>query len=790
MSYDPIFSLAMIVGVYDDNTLEKLGKCLDNIKDHVDEIVIALDTRTMDGTREVCEERGAKCYDYEWDETIYEGARRFSFSKATGIAVMWLDGDDVVSDPAKLRKYAYDYIINDDRDVIVLPYDYSHDENGNCSCRLMRERVIRAGTQEWRGGGGIHERLVPHGVIHQEIVEDVVVIHNEADRPEQTNARHRRVMEPIYAKMKKDGHESLDERDWYYLSVSSAGCSQFETADMAFKIYWEKYGNNMDSVYIYSLKTVWGDMCFIRGMSDHAFSHWYWCIVHFPNTAQAYTKIAALYSDQKSWVLAKMFAEQAAITARADDGLITGFDPRLYDLLPCKVLARAYFFLMDLEKSKDMVQQGLKNCPKDKSFQSLHEKIVEIEDNAATVTSFAEVMYKIGDVGGRELFKKVPMKLQEAPVFASYSYDPVEDFNRDVVYINRNLEPLSPFMRSKGCGGSEESLILEAEEMASRGYKTTVYAESLLDGVQNHNGVRYLPLTHFDPTKSYGILVSYRGLPEFDCGVQAKFKVHALQDVFKTFVISGKRENTFDLLRASTEWHREPADFLGDKAKVIPFGILPEEYESKGLLRDPYRCVWTSRAERGLVDLMEIWPDIKKAHPRAQLTICAYVDEVGQMMAKGTWSSSMSWYQKALKRISEMYIEYRENGLGVNYFYHSRQPHLMNLLPNCGTWLYPSEFEETFCFSALKAQAAGVYPVAICRGALKETIHPDYQFSKEEWLEKACYYIGRDVKSEREELHNFAVKFSVKNSVDKFEEALEAIRASRREPKTLEPVGA
>ena len=56
-------SLAMIVR----NEEKNLARCLDSIKDYVDEIVIT-DTGSIDKTKEVGRGYGAKIYDFEWQD--------------------------------------------------------------------------------------------------------------------------------------------------------------------------------------------------------------------------------------------------------------------------------------------------------------------------------------------------------------------------------------------------------------------------------------------------------------------------------------------------------------------------------------------------------------------------------------------------------------------------------------------------------------------------------------------------------------------------------------------------
>lgn len=71
----PTISLAMIV----KNEEEWLPKCLDSVKDIVDEIVI-VDTGSTDKTKEVAARYGAQIYDFTWVDD-FSAARNFSLDR-------------------------------------------------------------------------------------------------------------------------------------------------------------------------------------------------------------------------------------------------------------------------------------------------------------------------------------------------------------------------------------------------------------------------------------------------------------------------------------------------------------------------------------------------------------------------------------------------------------------------------------------------------------------------------------------------------------------------------------
>ena len=84
-------SLCMIV----KNEERVLKRCLDSIKDLMDEIII-VDTGSTDCTKEIAAEYTEKIYDFMWVED-FSAARNFSFSKAECDYIYTADADEVLN---------------------------------------------------------------------------------------------------------------------------------------------------------------------------------------------------------------------------------------------------------------------------------------------------------------------------------------------------------------------------------------------------------------------------------------------------------------------------------------------------------------------------------------------------------------------------------------------------------------------------------------------------------------------------------------------------------------------
>ncbi|MCQ2011625.1 glycosyltransferase [Sporolactobacillus sp. STSJ-5] len=85
-----LISLCMIV----KNEESVLQRCLESVKDGVDEIVV-VDTGSTDNTKDIAYKYTDKVFNYKWNDSFSE-ARNFAQSKATGEWILALDADEFV----------------------------------------------------------------------------------------------------------------------------------------------------------------------------------------------------------------------------------------------------------------------------------------------------------------------------------------------------------------------------------------------------------------------------------------------------------------------------------------------------------------------------------------------------------------------------------------------------------------------------------------------------------------------------------------------------------------------
>ena len=204
-------SLCMIVR----DEEETLGRCLESVKEAVDEIVI-VDTGSRDGTKEIARAYTEKVYDFPWRDD-FSAARNFAFSRAEKGWCMWLDADDVLKAGMTGEFLRMKRELPETTDVVMLPYQMGFDGEGRPSLVYDRERIVR-NSPDFRFRGRVHEAIVPKG----EVVRVEIPIEHRKMK-EGDGLRNLR----IYQKMEEQGEE-FSPRDLYYYGRELTAHGNFE----------------------------------------------------------------------------------------------------------------------------------------------------------------------------------------------------------------------------------------------------------------------------------------------------------------------------------------------------------------------------------------------------------------------------------------------------------------------------------------------------------------------------------------------------------------------------------
>lgn len=290
-------------------------------------------------------------------------------------------------------------------------------------------------------------------------------------------------------------------------------------------------------------------------------------------------------------------------------------------------------------------------------------------------------------------------------------------------FLARQSLPFSPRnLRGHRIGGSEIALYCVARGLAALGHDVVVLNHCGADAGL-HDGVRYLDLTRDQDVwqkevraRPADVLVLFRRMLDVTARIRSKVRVfwaHDYQGVSVSETSKGIgqrlaiawRQATGPLFHKRVDQVFVVSQFMADlfywlfrtppeKLVVMPNGVDASLFTGSAPARQRHRFIHTSVPERGLAQLLQdIFPEIRRAHPAAELHITSY--------------QPLEAYQ-------------RFAGEGVHFRGFLTKADLAQLLRESSLMFYPSNFEEMGAIAVLEAMAAGTPAVTSALGVLPE----------------------------------------------------------------------
>lgn len=287
-----------------------------------------------------------------------------------------------------------------------------------------------------------------------------------------------------------------------------------------------------------------------------------------------------------------------------------------------------------------------------------------------------------------------------------------------------------------GIGGSETAAIRMAVWLAERGHEVEIWGwvEPEIFRPMGGGQVRYLGGDGSVPTLPCDVFISSRELdalskikPKCRLSVLWMYDAHVGDDWQN--LMSG-----YDLVFCLSKWARshlagyydrvpieklvqtrnaiEPKRFLNAGEDLRGGGLMPVQKTGN-------HFIYSSSPDRGLGRLLTLWPQIKDKIPDAELHVYYGFDNLR------AWHDQNPTPGNVNRMVQVDYLEHRLDEMqkaGVHPYGRVGQDDLAKAFRNCIAWLYPTSFCETFCITALEAQAAECWPITTRIGALPETV--------------------------------------------------------------------
>lgn len=313
------------------------------------------------------------------------------------------------------------------------------------------------------------------------------------------------------------------------------------------------------------------------------------------------------------------------------------------------------------------------------------------------------------------------------------------------IYVGQGLEYWNPkTIEDIGCGGSETSVALLAKALAQKGNLPLVYAmdNQVWDGVIYRNHSKYIP-----EGTPCNLFISSRVPEVFNSNIAAWQKYLWMHDIHCWNRLTPEICSELDGIIALSHWHadhiKRAYPYLKDcevidmdnQDKIYEDEWTPHIFDADGvcmklpkiiILGDaidterfkvkakkiPNRFIWCSSPDRGLEELLNLWPLLKARLPDATLKIFYGWNYFN--------SSLFAPSQRELKERLKQLIKQD----GVEWCERIGQKQLAIEMTQAEGLIYPPphDFRETYGITFLEAQAAGVICFYRMNGALGETI--------------------------------------------------------------------
>ena len=662
----PLISLVMIVK--DEAAI--LRETLERCRPVVDEWVI-VDTGSTDGTQAIISEYGPL---HELPFEDFVTTKNKALALAMGKYILFMDADErlltgaeklrAVAEAGEVDGFSCRIIDGPSPDQVVTQYD---------RYRLWYNNRL------WRfEGPGVHEVVAaPAGA---RVLRDpsVVVWHDHRHRDgDSFIKRSEWYIELLQAALQR---EPSDTRAMFYLARTFKDLGRWFEAIEAYERYLAAGGwHDEQWQACYDLALCWREL----GEWDHAREACQRALAIDPRRAEVAGLIGRLHYEAREWREAVAYLRQAA-GAEIPEDVTLFLDPREYREIPADFLALSLHHLGEHEEAVRWGERAVAWAGRSGTDR--------LRDNAWWYRRRARRLW----------------------FFAlGHTPEPVHGAMLDHV----------------GAGGVETTYIELPKALQTLGQECFVFcrceAEHVVDGVRFVPWERMGEYCDLNPD----VLVTSRWLEPLtwpalagakhpgDLTSPGCKKILWLQDAY--FADPGRAFEVVDRVVVSSLWHRNYTlqryghGIGAGKLRVINLGIRRELFGG-AVARRGMQAVYSSNPDRGLQELAAMWPEIVAQVPDLRLVVTYGWEGLR------TWDASPSWQA----RCDQVEAEIRGRFDGQNVIFTGRlsKPDLARVLMQSDVCLYPCNFFETFCLTALECQAAGLPVVTSEFGALATTL--------------------------------------------------------------------
>lgn len=667
------------------NEERNIAQLLNSVKDCFDEIHLT-DTGSTDNSIEIInslkQDYPLHLHHFKWIDD-FAAARNASFAPVTTDYVMWLDLDDVLSGAEGFKNFTKTTMKI--ADFWVATYHYASDGSGKPICSFVRERIFRTNLKlKWKYF--VHEGVIPKSDFKKDVIVHYAtswnVVHKRSDEDaKQDKSRN--------IKLFSDRKNQLDARMKYYY-----GKELFETGD-PLTAFGELLTASADETLEGHDRLMSVQYCCISAMQlnqfDRAIQIAHQGLQLDPCRAEFYVIIGDSYLKMNRINEAIPNFRAAASCPYQENRLVYGAiysHADSYKHYPLNQLARIYANQGNMDLAEETVN-----------------KAMALGDNQESIAIASEIQSLKSKVG-------IGINISKSK-------------NEDIVvscHPGGFYEWDEHVYKTKGIGGSETAVV----EMA---YWLSRLTDRKVLVFNNRAEKRWFGNVEYLPANDLPMYFA-SNVPKVNINWRHNIKLTDADTYLWShdLMCHGiERSENYKELLALSEFHKNflinIAAVPENKIRVTRNGIDPDRFKYLDINKVDNRVIWSSSPDRGLERAMLVMDEVVREFGTAELHCYYGFDNMLKMGKKAHVESIQAMIKE------RPYVKFVGN---------VSQSELSGAMASAQVWLYPTNFLETFCITAVEALCCKVHPVVRAYGALEDTLSYESKIKMADVINSDC----------------------------------------------------
>lgn len=656
-----LLELVMIV----KNSGDVLRDCLRSVKPYIDYWTI-LDTGSIDHTRQIVEEEldgiKGKLFLEPFIDFSTTRNRAFELSPKKCKYMIILDDSYELHGGNDLRS-----ILQTSKSlsysIKIGTLSGNHLDSYYYSNRLINSNLV---LKDLRYKGRVHEAIYCDKT---HIIPNTNIYINDIPDPSHLTRTKQRLKSDINGLLLDEKDDPTNPRTLYYLSRTYSAIQQYQLAIT----YCNKLLtlSNIHREYQFFANYEKANLQFELDQDKQSFKKSLLAVQKkFLERAEPMYKLSILlYEDQKYEEMIKVM--ERLMTIPVPNVMNTILETSIYEYYIPYLYIDCHFKLRKFEKAIPLLKKMLEIYPFDQPLLNMKYAVCDTQIVAEKLTRNSTVVIHMGGF--------------------SRPWDP---------------------KRETSISGSEYMAINMAKELTKIGYRVIMFGFFEKDDTNYqdiYEGVQYIDNNYF-PEFSLKYVIDYliisrhvSNLVYYDNIKNVYLWTHDVLPIFKKHSsIIQIHIKKFKGIITISQWQKE---FIKQKLGIAESSfilsrnaIYTERFLST-LPKIPFRFIYTSDASRGLQHLIHMIPSIKARYPLTTLSIFTKIDLIDQELLEKIRTLD---YVTLNGRVTQDVISQE--------------------LLRSDIWLYPTDFEETYCISALEAMAAGCLVATVKYAGLQNTV--------------------------------------------------------------------